>query len=48
MPVNFIQRKTLPVVSIDEALCVQIMHIEAFDNEPETVAIMDKYLRETR
>ena len=22
------------------------MHIGAFDNEPETVAIMDKYLRE--
>ena len=33
-------------LSIEEGLCVQIMHIGAFDNEPETVAIMDKYLRE--
>ena len=33
-------------VSIDEGLCVQIMHIGPFDNEPETVAIMDKYLEE--
>lgn len=33
-------------LSIDEGLCVQIMHIGAFDNEPETVAIMDKYLEE--
>ena len=32
--------------SYEEGLCVQIMHIGAFDNEPETVAIMDKYLRE--
>ena len=33
-------------LSIEEGLCVQIMHIGAFDNEPETVAIMDKCLRE--
>ena len=33
-------------MSIEEGLYVQIMHIGAFDNEPETVAIMDKYLRE--
>lgn len=33
-------------LSIDEGLCVQIMHIGAFDNEPETVAVMDKYLEE--
>ena len=33
-------------MTIDEGLCVQIMHIGAFDNEPETVAIMDNYLRE--
>ena len=31
-------------LSIDEGLCIQIMHIGAFDNEPETVAIMDEYL----
>ena len=33
-------------LSIDEGLCVQIMHIGAFDNEPETVAVMDKYLED--
>ena len=33
-------------LSIDEGLCVQIMHIGAFDDEPETVAMMDKYLEE--
>ena len=33
-------------LSIEEGLCVQIMHIGSFDNEPETVAIMDKYLGE--
>lgn len=33
-------------LSIDEGLCVQIMHIGAFDDEPETVAVMDKYLEE--
>lgn len=34
------------LLSIDEDLCVQIMHIGTVDNEPETVAIMDKYLEE--
>ena len=29
-----------------QGLCVQIMHIGAFDDEPETVAVMDKYLEE--
>lgn len=33
-------------LSIDESLCVQIMHTGAFDNEPETVAILDKYVKE--
>ena len=33
-------------MTIDEGLCVQIMHIGAYDNEPETVAIMDKYVKE--
>jgi len=32
--------------TIDEGLCVQIMHFGAYDNEPETVAIMDKFLQE--
>ena len=31
-------------LTIDEGLCVQIMHIGPFDNEPETVAIMDAFL----
>lgn len=30
---------------VDEGLCVQIMHIGAFDNEPESVALMDNYLQ---
>lgn len=34
-------------LSIEEGLCVQMMHIGAFDNEPETVAMIDKYLEES-
>ena len=34
-------------LSIEEGLCVQMMHIGAFDNEPESVAMMDKYLEES-
>ena len=33
-------------LTIDEGECVQIMHIGAFDEEPETVAKMDAYLEE--
>lgn len=33
-------------LSIEEGLCVQIMHIGPFDDEPATVAIMDKYLED--
>ena len=33
-------------LSIDEGLCVQIMHIGAFDDEPASAAMMDKYLEE--
>lgn len=33
-------------MTIDEGLCVQIMHLGAFDDEPATVAIMDAYLKE--
>ena len=33
-------------LTIDEGLCVQIMHIGPFDDEPTTVAIMDRYLEE--
>lgn len=34
-------------LSIEEGLCVQMMHIGAFDNESETVAMMDKYIEES-
>ena len=33
-------------LTIDEGLCVQIMHLGAFDDEPATVAIMDKFIQE--
>ena len=33
-------------LTIDEGLCVQIMHIGAYDDEPESVALMDAYLEE--
>lgn len=33
-------------LTIEEGLCVQIMHIGSFDSEPESVALMDKYLAE--
>lgn len=31
-------------LSLDEGLCVQIMHVGPFDAEPATVALMDEYL----
>lgn len=31
-------------LTIDEGLCVQIMHIGAYDNELDTVSVMDEYL----
>ena len=31
-------------MTIDEGLCVQIMHLGAFDDEPAAVALMDAYL----
>ena len=33
-------------LTVDEGLCVQIMHLGAFDDEPATVAIMDDYIKE--
>lgn len=33
-------------LTVDEGLCVQIMHLGPFDDEPKTVAIMDAYLEE--
>ncbi len=31
---------------IDEGLCVQVMHVGSYDSEPESVALMDKFLKE--
>ena len=31
-------------LTVDEGLCVQIMHIGAFDDEPQTVVLMDEYI----
>jgi hypothetical protein len=33
-------------LTVDEGLCVQIMHIGPFDDEPASVALMDEYLNE--
>ena len=33
-------------LTVEEGLCVQMMHVGPFDNEPESVAIMDAFLEE--
>ena len=33
-------------LTIDEGLCVQILHLGPYDDEPATVAVMDAYLEE--
>ena len=33
-------------MSIDEGMCVQMMHLVAFDDEPATVAVMDEYIKQ--
>ena len=33
-------------ITIDEGLCVQMMHIGSFDDEPTSVALMNKYIEE--
>ncbi len=33
-------------LTVDEGLCVQIMHLGSFDSEPESVEKMDAFLRE--
>mgnify|MGYP003490337074 CR=1 FL=1 len=33
-------------LTIDEGLCVQMMHLGPFDDEPATVAIMENFLKE--
>lgn len=32
------------LITVDEGLCVQIMHVGPFDDEPASVALMDEYL----
>ena len=38
--------KKAEYLTVHEGLCVQIMHIGPFDKEPETVAVMDSYIKE--
>lgn len=33
-------------LTIDEGLCIQILHVGPFDNEPASVALMNEYLAE--
>jgi len=33
-------------LTVDEGLCVQIMHLGPFDDEPATVKLMDEYVKE--
>ena len=33
-------------ISIEEGLCVQTLHVGPFDNEPETVEVMNSYLKQ--
>jgi len=33
-------------LTVNEGLCVQIMHVGPYDSEPESVALMDRYLSE--
>ncbi len=33
-------------LTIEEGLCVQIMHLGAYDDEPAAIAVMDEYLAE--
>ena len=32
------------LLELEEGLCVQIMHMGAFDDEPSTIAVMDEYI----
>lgn len=33
-------------LTMEEGLCVQVMHVGSYDDEPATVAMMDQYIRE--
>ena len=37
---------TVEFLSYDEGICVQCMHIGSYDNEPETINLMHKYMIE--
>lgn len=37
---------TAEFLTIEEGLCVQMMHLGPFDQEPASVALMDAYLAE--
>ena len=32
-------------MTINEGLCVQIMHLGSYDDEPASVALMDEYIK---
>ncbi len=34
------------LLTIDEGLCVQVMHTGSYDDEPETIAAMDRFVQE--
>ena len=34
-------------LTIEEGLCVQIMHIGSYDDEPDTITLMDKFRKES-
>lgn len=34
------------LLTVDEGLCVQVMHIGSYDDEPKTLALMETYLAE--
>lgn len=34
------------MITVDEGLCVQVMYVGSYDDEPATVALMDAYLAE--
>ncbi len=37
---------TAEFLTVDEGLCVQIMHLGPYDSEPESVALMERFLSE--
>lgn len=39
---------TAEFLTVEEGLCVQVMHIGPFDEEPKTVEAMDQYIAERK